>query len=103
VDGFSNPIDAEIIGNRIYVIEYGGNFGIWEVTIPRRLSIAGEFASGGGFELTVTGDIGRTITIQGSTNLASWQDLTSVVNTTGTVRFTDPAGAQRRFYRAREL
>ena len=47
VGGFSNPIDAEIIGNRIYVIEYGGSFGIWEVTIPRRLSIAGEFVSGG--------------------------------------------------------
>jgi hypothetical protein len=34
VGGFSNPIDAEIIGNKIYVIEYGGNQGIWEVTIP---------------------------------------------------------------------
>ncbi|MEH2064425.1 MAG: PQQ-dependent sugar dehydrogenase [Nostoc sp.] len=32
--GFSNPIDAEIIGNKIYVIEYGGNQGIWEVSIP---------------------------------------------------------------------
>jgi hypothetical protein len=103
VGGFSNPIDSEIIGNRIYVIEYGGSFGIWEVTVPRRLSIAGEFVSGGGFELTVTGDIGQTITIQGSTNLAVWQDLTSVVNTTGTVRFTDTAGAPRRFYRAKEL
>jgi hypothetical protein len=34
VGGFSNPIDAEIIGNKIYVIEYGGNQGIWEVTFP---------------------------------------------------------------------
>jgi hypothetical protein len=103
VGGFSNPIDAEIIGNRIYVIEYGGSFGIWEVTVPRRVSIAGAFAPGGGFELTVTGNVGRTITIQGSTNLATWQDLTSVVNSTGTVRFTDTAGTQRRFYRAREF
>lgn len=34
VGGFSNPIDAEIIGNRIYVIEYGGDQGVWEVTFP---------------------------------------------------------------------
>jgi hypothetical protein len=98
VGGFSNPIDAEIIGNRIYVIEYRS--GIWEVTVPRRLVIAGEFAAGGGFELTVTGDIGPTITIQGSTNLMTWLDLTNIVNVTGTVQFNDAAPATRRFYRA---
>jgi hypothetical protein len=32
--GFSNPIDAEIVGNKIYVIEHGGNQGIWEITFP---------------------------------------------------------------------
>ncbi|MEH2291301.1 PQQ-dependent sugar dehydrogenase [Nostoc sp.] len=36
VTGFSNPIDAEIIGNKIYVLEYGGNQGIWEVSIPTK-------------------------------------------------------------------
>ncbi|MEH2136218.1 PQQ-dependent sugar dehydrogenase [Nostoc sp.] len=34
VKDFSNPIDSEIIGNKIYVLEYGGNEGIWEVTMP---------------------------------------------------------------------
>ncbi|MFN6486402.1 MULTISPECIES: PQQ-dependent sugar dehydrogenase [unclassified Nostoc] len=34
VTGFSNPIDAEIIGNKIYVLEYGGNQGIWEISMP---------------------------------------------------------------------
>jgi hypothetical protein len=34
VGGFSRPIDAEIIGNHIYVVEYGGTNGIWEVTLP---------------------------------------------------------------------
>lgn len=34
VAGFNNPIDAEIISNKIYVMEYGGNQGIWEVTMP---------------------------------------------------------------------
>ncbi|WP_414571140.1 PQQ-dependent sugar dehydrogenase [Nostoc sp. CCY 9925] len=36
VQGFSNPIDAEIISNKIYVLEYGGDQGIWEVTMPTK-------------------------------------------------------------------
>ncbi|MCC5616293.1 PQQ-dependent sugar dehydrogenase [Nostoc sp. CHAB 5836] len=36
VKGFNNPIDAEIIGNKIYVLEYSGNQGIWEVTMPTK-------------------------------------------------------------------
>ncbi|MYC69877.1 MAG: T9SS type A sorting domain-containing protein, partial [Gemmatimonadetes bacterium] len=32
---FSNPIDAEIIGNRIYVIEWGGGRGLWEIVLPQ--------------------------------------------------------------------
>ena len=102
VSGLSNPIDAEIIGNRIYVIEYGGSFGIWEVRMPAQVRIAGHFVLGAGFELSVMGDVGRTVTIQGSGNLAGWQDLTNVVNTTGVVRFRDISGGGRRFYRAVE-
>ncbi len=34
VGGFSNPIDAEIIGNRIYVIEWSGERGLWEIVLP---------------------------------------------------------------------
>jgi hypothetical protein len=102
VGGFANPIDAEIIQNRIYVIEYGGDQGIWEVTIPRRMSIDGQFASGGGFRLTVTGDSGRNVIIQSSTNLSSWLDLTNIFNSSGTVEFTDQVAAAFtvRFYRA---
>src|SRR5260370_40494984 len=37
VGGFSNPIDAEILSNKVYVIEYSGNKGIWEVTFPTAL------------------------------------------------------------------
>ncbi|MFN6565365.1 MAG: PQQ-dependent sugar dehydrogenase [Nostoc sp. ChiSLP01] len=36
VQGFSNPIDTEIISNKIYVLEYGGEQVIWEVTIPSK-------------------------------------------------------------------
>jgi hypothetical protein len=34
VGGFRNPIDAEIIGNVIYVLEYAGGGGLWEITFP---------------------------------------------------------------------
>ena len=35
VGGFSNPIDAEIIGNRLYVIEWSGGRGLWEINLPQ--------------------------------------------------------------------
>ncbi|MYK39283.1 MAG: T9SS type A sorting domain-containing protein [Gemmatimonadetes bacterium] len=38
VGGFSNPIDAEIIGNRIYVIEWGGGRGLWELVLPQAVT-----------------------------------------------------------------
>jgi glucose/arabinose dehydrogenase len=35
VDGFREPTDAVIIGNDVYVIEYGGRKGeIWKITLP---------------------------------------------------------------------
>ena len=102
IGGFANPIDAEIIQNRIYVIEYGGDQGIWEVTIPRRMNIDGQFASGGGFRLTITGDSGRNVIIQASTNLTAWLDLTNIFSSSGSVQFTDQAAPSftQRFYRA---
>jgi len=38
VGGFSNPIDAEIIGNRLYVIEWSGGRGLWEITLPQAVT-----------------------------------------------------------------
>ncbi len=32
--GFNHPIDAEIIGSRIYVLEHGGSGTVWEVALP---------------------------------------------------------------------
>ena len=34
VGNFSNPIDAEIIGNKIYAIEWSGARGLYEITFP---------------------------------------------------------------------
>jgi hypothetical protein len=35
VRNFNNPVDAEIIDNKIYVLDYGGTQSIWEVTLPK--------------------------------------------------------------------
>ena len=32
---FQNPIDAVLIGNKLYVLEYGGNGAIWEITFNK--------------------------------------------------------------------
>lgn len=35
VEGFADPVDAILIGNDMYVIEYGGSYGnIWKITMP---------------------------------------------------------------------
>ena len=37
VDGFNEPVDAIMINNTMYVIEYGGDNGnIWKITLPSR-------------------------------------------------------------------
>jgi glucose/arabinose dehydrogenase len=35
VRNFNNPVDAEIIDNKIYVLDYGGTQSIWEITLPQ--------------------------------------------------------------------
>ena len=35
VGGFSSPIDAEIVGRDIYVLEYGGKQSLWRVRMPQ--------------------------------------------------------------------
>ena len=34
VEGFNGPIDAQMIGNKIYVVEWGGYNGLWEISLP---------------------------------------------------------------------
>lgn len=46
VGGFDSPIDAEIVGNRIYVIEWGNTRGLWEVILPAEKRTAVEEVAG---------------------------------------------------------
>jgi hypothetical protein len=55
----------------------------------------------GNFVMFLPGVIGRTNTIQVSSNLQSWVTLTNLVNTSGTLVYTDSqaVGAAQRYYR----
>ena len=104
VGGFANPIDAEIVGNRVYVLEYGGSQGIWEVTFPAAPPAISSPASGPGgtFQFQVNGPTGLTYEIVASTNFQEWLSLTSLVSISTQFQFLDLAATNfpRRFYRA---
>lgn len=46
VRGFAQPIDAEIVGNNIYVLEFGGAHKLWEVHFSQAGSVSKETHAG---------------------------------------------------------
>jgi len=88
VSGFTTPIDAEIIGNRIYVLEYSGNQGVWEITFPKTrtsVMITNPVVRAGALKFTITRAIaGLEYQVQASSNLLSWASLTNLVATSAT-------------------
>jgi hypothetical protein len=105
VGGFSNPIDAAIISNRVYVIEYSGNQGIWEITFPAvppaiRLSQP-VLLLNGGFSFGFDTVAGQSYQILASTNLQNWSLVGSLVATNASFQFVEPTATnfQERFYR----
>ena len=109
VGGFSTPIDAEIIGNKIYVLEYSGDQGLWEIRFPpasTTLLLTNPVRSGDTLQFTVSGTIpGQDYQVLTSTNLVDWVVLTNMTATGPGTTFTDYGAANypRRFYRARPL
>jgi hypothetical protein len=104
VGGLANPIDAEVIRNRIYVLEYGGNQGLWEITFPLAPPVIDSPARGvgGGFQFNIQGPTGLTYEVLSSTNFQNWLSLTSVVSTSTQFPFLDLSATNfpQRFYRA---
>jgi hypothetical protein len=105
VAGFATPIDAEIIGNRIYVIEYSGNQGLWEITFPAArgaVTLSAPAFQNNSFRFTVNGLIvGLNYQVQASTDLVNWTVARDFVATNSQFEFTEPAvtGTSYRFYR----
>ena len=52
-------------------------------------------------QIIMTGAVGNVFRVEGSTDLLTWQNITSLTNLTGTLQFTDPGATNfsRRFYR----
>ena len=77
VGGFSNPIDAEIIGNRLYVIEWSGKRGLWEIVLPP----AEEFPPASLADAQVFSDLGTQTPAAGvvpyEVNAPFWSDGTT--------------------------
>ena len=105
VDGFSNPVDAEVIGNRLYVLENGGSQGLWEITFPPSSPniILSELTllPNDAFTFTVTATPGLSYDIQTSSDLVNWVVATNVLPSGNQFQFTDPAviATPGKFYR----
>lgn len=105
VTGFNNPIDSEVIGNRIFVVSYGTPFSVWEITFPEatdkvRFSQPEWTEAGLVLELKVPG--AGTYVLETSTNLVDWKPLWTRVLAEGSLVFLDGTASRSsgaRYYR----
>jgi hypothetical protein len=105
VGGFAYPIDAAIISNKVYVIEYSGSQGIWEITFPPAATsillsqVAWE--TGGEFSFSFESVIGRSYRVEASSNWNNWSTIAQTVATNSVSHFVDSAATNstQRFYR----
>ncbi|HVV01249.1 MAG TPA: PQQ-dependent sugar dehydrogenase [Verrucomicrobiae bacterium] len=93
--GFNMPVDAEVISNRLYVLEYGGNQGIWEITFPAAVApilVTPQWLGTNTFRFTVNSAIpGQTYEVQRSVDLVHWTILQQIVVTNADFVVTDAA------------
>jgi hypothetical protein len=104
--GFNEPVDTEIIGNKLYVLENGGNQGIWEITFPATpvpLLRDAAWSSEQFFQVTLFGAAQLNYVLEASANLFDWILLTNFSGANTPLIFSDAASSNevRRFYRAR--
>ena len=103
VGGFATPIDAEIIGNRIYVLEYSGQQGIWEMRFPptrTNITLSVPALENRALRFIIIGLIpGLEYEIQTSTDLKTWSTSGAVVASGSPFEFRDATANAHRFYR----
>jgi hypothetical protein len=106
IGGFQNPVDTEIIDNKIYVLENGGSQGLWEVTFPpappRPLLAGATWLPNGNFQITLRGTPNTAYVLEESAELSQWTELTNYNGSAAPLIFIDTAApSTQRFYRAR--
>jgi len=103
VGGFATPIDAEITGNRIYVLEYSGQQGIWEIRFPptrTNITLSVPALENRALRFIIRGLIpGLEYEIQTSSDLKTWTTLCTVVASGNQFEFSDAAASAHQFYR----
>ena len=105
IGGFSNPIDAAIISNKVYVIEFGASQGVWEITfppaVPPILLSNPAWLPGKVFGFKFSTAPGVSYRVDVSTNLLNWSPFTNLVATKNEMQFIDSTAtnSSQRFYR----
>jgi hypothetical protein len=101
VGGFSNPIDAAIVGNKLYVIEYGGRQGIWEITFPP--APATLTASRSGPNVIVSWSVAGTLQRANALGSgASWSPALGAPNTPVGGNYTNAPGPTPTYFRLQQ-
>src|SRR5262249_43068415 len=96
---------AVIVRNKVYVIEYGGSQGIWEITFPMAapsiLITEPAWSPINGFSFTFNTIPGENYHILAATDLGDWSSIASVLATNTSFQFLDPTATNQapRFYR----
>jgi hypothetical protein len=79
------------------------NAALTVLTPTNSTRLSGLTVSSRGAQLQLLGTAGRTFTLEASTNLLDWIQLSTAVNPNGTLQFSDSAtNLARRFYRVRK-
>ena len=102
--GFNQPVDTEIVGNKLYVLENGGSEGLWEISFPAAplpLLTDASWSADQFFEVTLRGASQSNYVLEASPNLFDWVFLTNYTGGITPVIFREPASQVLRFYRAR--
>lgn len=105
VTGFRNPIDSEILSNRVYVLTFG-DASIWELTFPSADSVEclNPHWIPAGFSMTLRTGHHGAYELQDSNDLHEWKDLQSIDLEPGDTSVLLPAErltANFRYYRVR--
>ena len=92
--GFVDP-ESHLYPKRFYRFPLMDAAGVALMEQPGRRS--------GQFHLNLVGELGRTVVVEASTNLADWTPITTNVLGNDPIRFTDPQSGvfNHRFYRLR--
>jgi hypothetical protein len=102
--GFTHPIDTEITGTKLYVLENGGSQGLWEITFPPQspFPVNPVLQANGDLRLSLGGVPGDPYLLESSPDLITWTLVQRYTATESPIILTlTTTGLPRQFYRAR--